>query len=167
MSDIGMGYGEMQVANLCKGYGIGPLHKEVIKDCSFTLEKSKLTVLIGPSGCGKSALINMLAGYETPDAGSILIDGEKVSGPGPDRLVVLTNQPCQVKKVMDVNLPRPRTFDMMAMPEYVDIKREVLELLHDEAMKSFATGAVNAADFLEAYSQLGQDQAQPRMEGHK
>ena len=46
MSDIGMGYGEMQVANLCKGYGIGPLHKEVIKDCSFTLEKSKLTVLI-------------------------------------------------------------------------------------------------------------------------
>ncbi|MFR4120086.1 MAG: ATP-binding cassette domain-containing protein [Bilophila wadsworthia] len=84
-----------------------------------------------------------------------------------DRLVVLTNQPCQVKKVMDVNLPRPRTFDMMAMPEYVDIKREVLELLHDEAMKSFATGAVNAADFLEAYSQLGQDQAQPRMEGHK
>lgn len=88
MSDIGMGYGEMQVANLCKGYGIGPLHKEVIKDCSFTLEKSKLTVLIGPSGCGKSALINMLAGYETPDAGSILIDGGKVSGPGPDRLVV-------------------------------------------------------------------------------
>ena len=46
MSDIGMGYGEMQIADLCKGYGIGPLHKEVIKDCSFTLEKSKLTVLI-------------------------------------------------------------------------------------------------------------------------
>ena len=44
MSDIGMGYGEMQIADLCKGYGIGPLHKEVIKDCSFTLEKSKLDV---------------------------------------------------------------------------------------------------------------------------
>ena len=52
MSDIGMGYGEMQVTNLCKGYGIGPLHKEVIKDCSFTLEKSKLTVLIGPRQVG-------------------------------------------------------------------------------------------------------------------
>ena len=74
MSDISMGYGEMQVANLCKGYGIGPLHKEVIKDCSFTLEKSKLTVLIGPSGCGKSALINMLAGYET---------GKKSPAPAP------------------------------------------------------------------------------------
>ena len=62
------------------------------------------------------------------------------------------------------------SFDCAIRPldlEYVDIKREVLELLHDEAMKSFATGAVNAADFLEAYSQLGQDQAQPRMEGHK
>ena len=81
MSDIGMGYGEMQIANLCKGYGIGPLHKEVIKDCSFTLEKSKLTVLIGPSGCGKSALINMLAGYETPDASSST--GRKSPAPGP------------------------------------------------------------------------------------
>ena len=76
-----------------------------------------------------------------------------------DRLVVLTNQPCQVKKVMDVNLPRPRTFDMMAMPEYVDIKREVLELL-------LSRNPV-AGKFLEAYSQLWQDQAQPRMEGHK
>ena len=30
MSDIGMGYGEMQIADLCKGYGIGPLHKDCL-----------------------------------------------------------------------------------------------------------------------------------------
>lgn len=83
MSDISMGYGEMQVANLCKGYGIGPLHKEVIKDCSFTLEKSKLTVLIGPSGCGKSALINMLAGYETPTRAASSSTGKKFPAPAP------------------------------------------------------------------------------------
>jgi len=79
-----------------------------------------------------------------------------------DRLVILTNTPCSVKKVIDVALPRPREFTVMATQAYLDIKRESLELLHEEAMKSFAAGAVNAADFLEAYSHLGQDQAQPR-----
>ena len=284
----------LRLKQIVKDYTAGDSTVHALRGITLDFRKQEFVAVLGPSGCGKSALINMLAGYETPDAGSILIDGEKVSGPGPDRLVVfqetalfpwmtvfenvsygprvrgelsgkdlenttmkllemvgledfrskypsqlsggmqrraelvraminqpkvmmmdepfrgldamtralmqeyyvrlfeehrgtnlfvtseleegifladrlvvLTNQPCQVKKVMDVNLPRPRTFDMMAMPEYVDIKREVLELLHDEAMKSFATGAVNAADFLEAYSQLGQDQAQPRMGDHK
>lgn len=69
MNTLGMGFGEMQVTEIRKGYGVGPLHKNIIEDCSFTLEKSKLTVLIGPSGCGKSTLINMLAGYDTPDSG--------------------------------------------------------------------------------------------------
>jgi NitT/TauT family transport system ATP-binding protein len=80
--------GEMRVENISKTYGEGLTAKDVIKDCSFLLEKSRLTVLVGPSGCGKSTLINLMAGYEKPDAGSIAIDGEPVTGPGPDRLVV-------------------------------------------------------------------------------
>lgn len=281
--------GEMEVNNISKLYGEGIMTKEVIKDCSFKIEKGKLTVLVGPSGCGKSTLINVLAGYEKPTTGSVSLDGEPITGPGPDRLVVfqetalfpwmttfenvsygprvrkelsgaelkkttmkllemvgledfkdkyptqlsggmqrrcelvraminhpkvmfmdepfrgldamtrslmqeyyvrlfeehrgtnlfitseleegifladrlviLTNQPCKVKKIMEVNLPRPREFTIMSSPEYLDIKREALELLHEEAMKSFAAGAVNSADFLEAYSKMGDDQAQPR-----
>jgi NitT/TauT family transport system ATP-binding protein len=286
---LGMSAGEMDARGVSKRYGTAPATKEVLKDCSFLLEKSRLTVLIGPSGCGKSTLINVLAGYEKPDEGAVFIDGRPVTGPGPDRLVVfqetalfpwmttfenvsygpmvrkemtagelretvmkllelvgledfrdkyptqlsggmqrraelvraminrpkvmfmdepfrgldamtrslmqeyyvrlfeehrgtnlfvtseleeaifladrlilLTNTPCTVKKVLEVNLPRPREFTMMTGREYLEIKREALELLHEEAMKSFAAGAVNAADFLEAYSQMGQDQAQPR-----
>ena len=79
-----------------------------------------------------------------------------------DRLIILTNQPCRVKKIMEVTLPRPRHFTIMGSPEYMDIKREALELLHEEAMRSFAAGAVNAADFLEAYSQMGEDQGKPK-----
>jgi NitT/TauT family transport system ATP-binding protein len=52
------------------------------------LEAGKLTVLIGPSGSGKSTLINIIAGYESADAGSVLLDGQPVSGPSADRLVV-------------------------------------------------------------------------------
>src|SRR5262245_396902 len=44
--------------------------------------------MIGPSGCGKSTLINLIAGYEAPTDGLVLIDGQRIEGPGRDRLVV-------------------------------------------------------------------------------
>ena len=50
MSDIGMGYGEMQIADLCKGYGIGPLHKEVIKDFCIKPVKKKESHRQGAGG---------------------------------------------------------------------------------------------------------------------
>jgi NitT/TauT family transport system ATP-binding protein len=56
--------------------------------CSFTVEPGKLTVLMGPSGCGKSTLAYLLAGYLTPDAGSIELGGAPVNGAGPDRMLV-------------------------------------------------------------------------------
>ena len=59
---------EMVVDGVSKGFGIGLLNRQVLSDCSFTLEKAMLSVMIGPSGCGKTTLVNLLAGYETPIA---------------------------------------------------------------------------------------------------
>lgn len=60
----------------------------ILHHCSFTVESGKLTVLIGPSGCGKTTIINLVAGYETPDRGKVLMDGKPVTGPDRERLVV-------------------------------------------------------------------------------
>ena len=80
--------GELEVAHVSKGYGDARFRTTVVKDCSFTIERSKLTVMIGPSGCGKSTLIRLLAGFERPDSGSILLNGTPVAGPARDRLVL-------------------------------------------------------------------------------
>ena len=79
---------EITVKGVSKSYGAAHLAREVVRDCSFTIERGKLTVMIGPSGCGKSTLIRLLAGFERPDTGSIMLNGAPVTGPGRDRLVV-------------------------------------------------------------------------------
>jgi sulfonate transport system ATP-binding protein len=80
--------GEITASGVSKNYGTARLHKDVVKDCSFTIERGKLTVMIGPSGCGKSTLIRLLAGFEKPSSGSVMLDGEPVTGPNRDRLVL-------------------------------------------------------------------------------
>ncbi len=80
--------GEITLSHVSKSYGTTESRKDVVKDCSFTIERSKLTVMVGPSGCGKSTLIRLMAGFEKPTSGEIRLDGEPVTGPARDRLVL-------------------------------------------------------------------------------
>ena len=55
---------------------------------SMEVKEGEFVCLVGPSGCGKSTLLNLIAGLDTADQGSIVVDDEPVTGPGPDRLVM-------------------------------------------------------------------------------
>ncbi|HEX3468619.1 MAG TPA: ABC transporter ATP-binding protein [Candidatus Elarobacter sp.] len=57
---------------------------------SFNLQigRSEILSIVGPTGCGKSTAMNLLAGFETPSSGRVAVDGEVVTGPGPNRAVV-------------------------------------------------------------------------------
>ena len=80
--------GRIEVRGVSKSYGVGPYARQVVKNCSFAIEPGKLNVIIGPSGCGKTTLLKLIAGFERADEGTILMDGNPVRAPGPDRLVV-------------------------------------------------------------------------------
>jgi NitT/TauT family transport system ATP-binding protein len=58
---------------------------QVLRDCTFEVMKNEFLVIVGPTGCGKSTLLNLIAGLDFPTSGSILLDGEPVTGPGADR----------------------------------------------------------------------------------
>src|SRR5450759_2808465 len=79
---------QISVNKVNKSYGAEGFAKQVVQNCSFTIERGKLTVMIGPSGCGKSTLIRLLAGFERANSGTITVDDKPVTGPGVDRLVV-------------------------------------------------------------------------------
>ena len=55
---------------------------------SFEIDRGEKFVIIGPSGCGKTTLLKALGGFLAPARGEIRIDGQLISKPGPDRMVV-------------------------------------------------------------------------------
>lgn len=68
--------------------GTGGTPSWALRDVSLGLERGRFTCLVGPSGCGKTTLLQLIAGFLKPTAGSVQLDGKPISGPGPDRSVV-------------------------------------------------------------------------------
>ena len=78
----------VDMKNVSKAYGETWDSEEVLQNISVDFPAGELTVIVGPSGCGKSTLVNLLAGFERPDAGEVSVDGKLVTGPAQDRMVV-------------------------------------------------------------------------------
>ena len=274
-----MSGGRVVFENVCKRFGDEIAPFPVLEGCAMVIEPERFNILIGPSGCGKSTLINVIAGYERPSAGRVLLDGEEVRGPGKDRLVVfqetalfpwmtlmenvmfgpsvqdanreearryalellrrtglrefadkypiqlsggmqrraelaralinnpkimlmdepfrgldamtrqlmqeyclklfeetritqffvtteleeaiflgdrimvLSCRPARVVATIEVGLERPRSYAMLTSAEYKRVKREALDILYEEAKKSFEAGGMAAADLVEAFDQ--------------
>lgn len=268
-------HSRIELGSVSKGFGKAP----VLDQCSFELKPGLFTTLIGPSGCGKTTIIDLIAGYEQPDSGSITLDGQPIRGPSWERLVVfqetalfpwkttlrnvvfgplnrganskethqrarallaklglagfegkypsqlsggmqrraelaralinnprimlldepfrgldamtrelmqeyllkvfetepittvfvtteieeaiflsdeiifLTSAPARVKRVIPVDLPRPRNLKMLSTPRFAEIQSQILDDLLEEAKKSFSEGMANAAELVEAFGQ--------------
>jgi putrescine transport system ATP-binding protein len=69
----------LEVRNITKKFGAFT----AVEDVSLDIYKRELFCLLGGSGCGKSTLLRMLAGFETPTSGQILIDGQDQAGIAP------------------------------------------------------------------------------------
>jgi len=59
-----------------------------LREVSFQAHRREFLCVVGASGCGKSTLVRILAGLEYPTSGSVLLDGQPIEGPGPDRGMV-------------------------------------------------------------------------------
>lgn len=61
---------------------------QALDKASLTVEEGEFVCLVGPSGCGKSTLLNLIAGLDTPDSGTLRMDGQLITGPGRERMVM-------------------------------------------------------------------------------
>ena len=62
-----------------------------VKEIDLDIKKGQIISIIGHSGCGKSTLMNTISGMVTPSKGEVIVNGKKVTGPGPDRGIVFQN----------------------------------------------------------------------------
>ena len=74
----------VEVRGLCKTYG----DVEALRGIDLDFPRGKLTSLLGPSGCGKTTLLKIIAGLIKADAGTVAVNGKRVSAPGPERAFV-------------------------------------------------------------------------------
>ena len=72
------------VKNVFKNYG----ETEALRDLSLDFPRGELTSLLGPSGCGKTTLLKIIAGLLPATSGEVIVNGQIVKEPGPDRAFV-------------------------------------------------------------------------------
>ena len=78
----------LQLSQVAKTFAMGSQVVEALQPIDLVVKEGEFVVFFGPSGCGKSTLLNMIAGFEAPTSGQILLEGKPVLKPGPDRLMM-------------------------------------------------------------------------------
>ncbi|NBQ70397.1 MAG: ATP-binding cassette domain-containing protein, partial [Nitrosomonadaceae bacterium] len=64
----------LEIRNVTKRFG----NFTAVDNISIAIKAGEFFTLLGPSGCGKTTLLRMIAGFDAPDGGQILLDGEDI-----------------------------------------------------------------------------------------
>jgi NitT/TauT family transport system ATP-binding protein len=80
--------GHVLIDKVAVTFGRGARQHTAVEETSLDIAPGEFVCLLGPSGCGKSTLLNCVAGYVAPSRGTVTVDGEAITKPGPDRGMV-------------------------------------------------------------------------------
>jgi NitT/TauT family transport system ATP-binding protein len=78
---------------VAKVFGPASSSLPALRDVSLTVREGQFVTIVGPSGCGKSTLLQILAGLSLPSAGQVLLDNEALTGPRPDKIGMVFQEP--------------------------------------------------------------------------
>jgi nitrate ABC transporter ATP-binding subunit len=78
----------LEIDNVAKIYPTKTGGYTVLENVSLDVQQGEFICLIGHSGCGKSTLLNMVSGFSQPTHGEVRLQGQPITKPGPDRMVV-------------------------------------------------------------------------------
>ncbi|MBN1122364.1 MAG: ABC transporter ATP-binding protein [Anaerolineae bacterium] len=97
---------------------------------------STFNVIIGPSGCGKSTLLYLVAGFETPTTGQVILNGEEVKEPGPDRGFVFQDYALFPWRTVLGNITFGLTNNGWKRKEAIERAREYIRLMNLEGFEN-------------------------------
>ncbi len=103
----------------------------VLEDVNLQVKEGEFICIIGHSGCGKSTLLNMVAGFNQPTTGVVSVQGQLITEPGPERMVVFQNYsllPWLTAKE-NIHLGVESVYPDKSTAEQLEIVKENLELV--------------------------------------
>ena len=71
----------LEIRNVTRQFGA----LKAVDNVSLSIETGEFFTLLGPSGCGKTTILRMIAGFDLPDAGAILLDGKDLADTPPEK----------------------------------------------------------------------------------
>lgn len=80
----------LDIRNLSKRFGEGDNAVTALHQVSFSIAEGEFFTLLGPSGCGKTTLLRMIAGFELPSGGALVLEGRDIAGLAPNQRPVNT-----------------------------------------------------------------------------
>jgi NitT/TauT family transport system ATP-binding protein len=79
---------KLVIEEVSKSYDTVTQEVSALQPINLKIHEGEFVVFVGPSGCGKSTLLNLIAGFEEPTTGRIMLDGKCITKPGRDRLMM-------------------------------------------------------------------------------
>jgi spermidine/putrescine transport system ATP-binding protein len=80
----------LDIRDLTKSFGKGDSTVTALHQVNFSIAEGEFFTLLGPSGCGKTTLLRLIAGFEPPSGGSLVLDGQDIAQMPPNRRPVNT-----------------------------------------------------------------------------
>lgn len=135
--------GRLELTNITKEFGKGQEVVRAVDNLNLVIEPGEFITFLGPSGCGKTTTLRMIAGFETPTAGAITLDGQNLSDLTPD------------KRPMGMVFQSYALFPHMSVHENIsyglkiqklssaEITQKVTDVLHAMSLEKLANRAPN------------------------
>jgi len=127
-----MGMSTMAVANISKTYAGHSAHEEpvcALDNVSFDVENHEFCAILGHSGCGKTTLLTIMAGFEQPTAGEILVDCKPVGKPSWQRTVIFQDYALFPWMTVAENVAFGLEMKKIAAPERAEIVEQNIRLV--------------------------------------
>ncbi len=120
----------LSIKNLNKTYHTEEGDEVVaLLDINLDVADKEFVCFIGPSGCGKTTLLRITAGLEKPDSGTLTVNNEPITGPGPDRGMVFQEYSLFPWRTVLKNITFSLELKKIPKSEREKIARDFLELV--------------------------------------
>jgi len=121
----------LQASNISKSFTNGASKLMVLENLSFALEKAEIVTIMGQSGAGKSTLLNILGTLDSPDTGSLIINGHDVEKLNENALCTLRNLELGFVFQFHHLLPEFTALENILMPNWISSQDSKVAHAHD------------------------------------